>query len=125
MSKPATERRRGPDLLVRLLTIANAAVGVLLIVAFCLTAMAKPELETFFDRFYNVNLYRRPGWDLQLLRYIAALFVVCAMTSIAGLSINLRRRRRRGDFLRVTLVIGLVISLLGFGLCLRHLLIYG
>ena len=121
MNKPHIERRKGPDLLVRSLTWANATAAVALVAAFCLTAMAKPEIETFFDRFYNVNLYRRPNWDMNLMRYMAALFFFSALTGVLGLVINHRRRRRRQDYIRVTLVVCLLASLIGLVLCLRQL----
>jgi len=125
MNKLEIERRKGPDLLVRSLTWINAVAALTLIAAFCLTAMAKPEIETFFDRFYNINLYRRPNWDMNLMRYMVALFSASSLTGISGLIINHRRRRRKQDYVRSTLVICLLISLIGLVLCLRQLILYG
>jgi hypothetical protein len=125
MGKPPVERRKGPDLLVRSLTWANAVALLALIAAFFLTAMAKPEIETFFDRFYNVNLYRRPGWDMELMRYMIALFILSALTGVAGLIVNSRRRRRKQDYIRATLVVCLLASLVGVGLCFQQLRVAG
>lgn len=125
MDRPDVERRKGPDLLVRSLTWANALASLALLAAFFLTAKAKPEMETFFVRFFHDNLYRRPGWDMHLMTYMAALFVVSGLTGIVGLVINSRRRRRKDDYIRITLVLCLLASLVGLGLCLRQIIIYG
>jgi len=125
MVRPDIDRRKGPDLLVRSLTWANAIAAVSLVAAFCLTAAAKPEIETFFDRYYHVNLNHRPGWDISLMRYMVVLFIVSGLTGIVGLTINNRRRRRKGDYIRATLIICLVVSLIGLGLSLRQIIVYG
>lgn len=121
MVKPDKERRKGPDLLVRSLTWANAIASLSLVGAFCLTAMAKPQIETFFDRYYNVNLYRRPTWDMTLMKYMAGLFILSALTGVVGLLLNSRRRRRKDDYIRMTLVVCLLISLVGLILCFRQI----
>ena len=119
---PDTERRKGPDLLVRSLTWANAIAAATLIAAFFLTAMAKPQIETFFDRYYHVNLNHQPGWDLELMKYMLALFIVSGLTGVVGLIINNRRHRRKEDYIRATLIICVAVSLVGLGLCLRQLI---
>jgi len=125
MVTPEVDRRKGPDLLVRALTWANAIAAVALVAAFFLTAMAKPEIETFFDRYYQVNLNRRPGWDMDLMRYMTILFVVSGLTGATGLIINSRRSRRKHDYIRTTLILCLLVSLIGLTLCLRQISISG
>ncbi len=121
MVKPYKERRKGPDSLLRLLTWTNALAAVGLFAALCVAAVAKPEVETFFDRFYKVNVYRRPYWDMALVDYIAALLILSALTSIIGLIINSRRRRRKEDFIRSTLVLCLLLSVAGLGYYLVYI----
>jgi len=125
MATPRIERRKGPDLLVRALTWANAIAALALVAAFFLTAMAKPEIETFFDRYYQVNLNRQPGWDTNLLRYMSALFVLSGITGLTGLIMNSRRSRRKQDYIRITLILCLLVSLVGLVLCLRQISLYG
>lgn len=114
------DRRKGPDLLLRMLTITNAIAAIGLFIAICITAAAKPEIETFFDRFFKVNVYRRPYWDMQLVDYIAIMLAISGITSIVGLIINSKRRRRRGDYIRSTLVLCLLASIVGIGLYIGY-----
>lgn len=109
-------RREPKDPLLRYLTWANAAAAIGLFAALCIAALAKPELPTFFDHFYRVNVYRRPYWDTVLVDYIATLLALSGITSIFGLVINSRRLKRRGDHIRATLVICLLLSIVGLGL---------
>ncbi len=112
----SNNRRKQKDPLMRMLTWANAIAAIGLFIAICIAAVAKPEAVTFFDRFYKVNVYRRPNWDMVLVDYIALMLTISCLTSIVGLAINSRRLKRRGDYVRVTLVICLAMSLAGLGL---------
>jgi quinol-cytochrome oxidoreductase complex cytochrome b subunit len=113
-------RRKLKDPLLKYLTAANAAAAIGLFVAVCIAAIAKPEAVTFFDHFYKVNAYRRPHWDMILVDYIAIMLVISVLTSIIGLAINSRRLKRKGDYVRATLVICLLLSLAGLGLYIGY-----
>lgn len=113
-------RRKRTDPLLKLLTWVNGIAAMGLFTAICIMAVAKPEVETFFDRFYKVNVYRRPHWDMVLVDYIAIMLVVSAVSSIIGLVINSRRLQRKGDYIRSTLVLCLVLSLAGLGLYIAY-----
>ena len=73
MVRPYEDRRKGPDLWVRMLTWINMASGISLVSALFITAVAKPQVETFFDRFYNLRL-RRAGYTQEDLATWAALY---------------------------------------------------
>ena len=103
-------RRKRRDLLLLLLTWFNAVAVVALLAALCLLAIAKPELETFFDRYYNLQLRRT--WNTELFIYIGTMLVLSALASVFGLVINSRRLRRKKDHIHATLVLSLIISLL-------------
>lgn len=120
MVKPYKERRKGPDLMLRLLTWSNAAAAIGLFAAICIAAVAKPEVETFFDRFYQVNVSRRQHWDDALVDYIAIMLALSMLTSIIGLVLNSRRRRRKNDYIRSTLVLCLLLSFAGLGLYVAY-----
>lgn len=109
-------RRQQQDPLLKMLAWANVTAAIGLFTALCIAAVAKPEAVTFFDRFYKVNVYRRPHWDMVLVDYIALMLVISALTSIIGLIINSRRLKRKGDYIRATQVVCLVTSLAGLGL---------
>ncbi len=111
MTRPFVDRRKGPDLWLKLLTWSGLASGISLVAALFLTAVAKPEVETFFDRFYNLKLRR--SWDMELVQYIFFLLLLCFLLSITGLVINSRRKRRKEDHIRASLVVMLGVSLFG------------
>lgn len=110
------DRRKTKDPLMKFITWTNAIAAVGLFTAICIAAIAKPEAVTFFDRFYQVNVYRRPHWDMVLVDYIAIMLALSGLTSIVGLIINSRRLKRKGDYIRATLVLCLILSLIGLGL---------
>lgn len=122
MNKPHQNRRNGPDLLLKLLSWTNVAAVAALFGAFCITALAKPEVETFFDRYYNVNLYRRANWDMTLFSYIGILLLLSGLISLFGLYLNSKRRRRKGDYIRATQVVSLIISIFGLALYLNQVM---
>lgn len=111
MSLKLNNRRKQPDLLLQLLTGFNAAAVISLAAALCIAAIAKPELETFFDRYYNLQL--RQTWNHDLVGYIGLMLMVSCLTSITGLVINSQRLKRKNDHIHATLVLSLIISLLG------------
>ena len=122
MNSPANNRQKKSDPLMKLLTWANVGAATSLFIVFCLTAMAKPEIETFFDRFYKVNLYRRPNWDTNMMNYVGVMLLACCLISLFGLYINSKRLKRKGDYIRATQVVSLIIALIGLGLYLNHML---
>jgi len=123
MTRYAKNRRRQPDLLLGLLSICNGLAVIALAAALCVTAIAKPELETFFDRYYHLAL--RKTWNMDLANYIGVLLVFSLFASIAGLIINSRRLKRKQDHVHATLVLSLVISLVSLVFYVRLLLGYG
>lgn len=116
MPRPHADRRKGPDLLIKLLTWSGALSGASLVAALFVTALAKPQVETFFDRFYHLKLRR--SWDMDLMHYIFLLLLLCLFSSAGGLIINSRRKRRKDDYVRASLVVMLLISLFGLFLYL-------
>ena len=111
MNRPRIDRRKGPDLWIKMLTWSGLISGISLVAALFITAMAKPQVETFFDRFYNLRLRR--SWDMDLMNYIFYLLLLCLACSLGGLIINSRRRRRKEDYIRASLIVMLCISLFG------------
>lgn len=111
MTRPHVDRRQGPDLWIKLLTGSGIISGICLVATLFITALAKPEVETFFDRFYNLRLRRT--WDMDLMNYIFYLLLICFISSIVGLVINSRRKRRKDDHTRASLIVMLCISIFG------------
>ncbi|ABA89724.1 hypothetical protein Pcar_2485 [Syntrophotalea carbinolica DSM 2380] len=97
------DRRRGPDIRVRSLRYLALAGWTALIICFFIFGRAKPQVETFFDRYYDIHL--RLYWDTAWLRPLLWLLVAGLVVSLAGLLVNSRRHRRRSDEWRVSLVL--------------------
>lgn len=111
MTRPYVDRRKGPDLWIKLLTWSGLVSGISLVAVLFITAVAKPQVETFFDRFYNLRLRRT--WDMELMDYIFYLLLLCLFCSLGGLVINSRRKRRKDDHTRASLIVMLCISIFG------------
>ncbi|WP_020675328.1 hypothetical protein [Geopsychrobacter electrodiphilus] len=111
MTHRNTDRREGPDLWIKLLTGSGLLSGVSLVAALFVTARAKPEVETFFDRFYDLRLQK--SWDLELMEYICYLLLICLFSSLGGLLINSRRKRRKADHIWSSLIFMSCVSVFG------------
>lgn len=89
------DRRRGPDVWVRLLRYMAVVGWTVLIASFFVFGRAKPQVETFIDRYYHVRV--REYWDMAWLRPLLWLLVAGLVLGIVGLAINRFRHRRRSD----------------------------
>ncbi|MEZ4484079.1 MAG: hypothetical protein R2864_05615 [Syntrophotaleaceae bacterium] len=104
-------RRKGPDLWTRSLRYLALVGWSLLIAALVILDRAKPQVETFFERVYDIRLQQQ--WDMDLARYLLGLMVLGLLLSVSGLVINGRRKRRRTDQWRLSLIFLGLISLTG------------
>ncbi|MFC1591438.1 hypothetical protein ACFL43_02820 [Thermodesulfobacteriota bacterium] len=105
------ERRKGPDMWLRVITFMGAFGWLLLLVAMMVFHEARPDPETVTSRFNKA--FVETSWDYDLARYIFYLMVLGLVMSLAGLGINARRLRRKLDQVRINLVALGVISLVG------------
>ena len=106
-----TDRRKGPDALVRSLRWLGLSGWVFLFGTLILIDNAKPEFETFFDRMFSIQL--RGYWNESLIQWIAISFLFSFILGVSGLVFNLLRNRRRKDELRINLLFITGISALG------------
>jgi len=107
------ERRRGPDLVVRVIHASIVGCLLLLVASLLLVDTAKPRVETFFDRLFGVTLRRH--WDLDLIRLNFRVLLIMFACSSFGLFCSLFRLKRRHDELSVTLCLTWWLSLAGIG----------
>ncbi len=108
-------RRRGPDLWIRSLRYLALAGWGALLCAFFVLVKARPQMETFFDRVYDIQLQQQ--WNMELARYILWLMILGLTLSLSGLVINGFRLRRRSDEWRFSLIfLGII--------CLSGILLY-
>lgn len=106
-----SRRQRRKDPLLVVLRWLSVTGWLILLTALFVLGKARPPVETFFERWYNIQL--RASWNLELARYIYYLMLLGLGTSLTGLAINSRRLRRKGDEWRVSLMLVAAISLLG------------
>lgn len=111
MNKVNYKRRRGPDLKVKIFRYLSAGCWVLILTILLALESARPQFESFFDRFYNIRL--RTWWDIEVLYYLLYISISGVIISIAGAFIMLDRSRRKTDRFPLQLAVTMVVSLLG------------
>jgi hypothetical protein len=112
-------KRRKSDRVLALVGWMNAIAGSSLVIVLFLFAFAKPDRETFFDRYYNISL--RNSWNREFFVYIFLFLGVSLTTSVIGLYLNSKRLRRKDDFIRAMLIVSLIISSCGLAFFLNLL----
>lgn len=105
------ERRKGPDSLLRALRWMAGVGWMLMFAAMYFLDRGKPEVETYFTRWFNLRL--RTTWNMELAGMLLYCMVLGLVLSLAGLVINFRRHRRRDDEVRISLLVLGALSLFG------------
>ncbi|MBU0992482.1 MAG: hypothetical protein KJ737_08320 [Proteobacteria bacterium] len=108
---PEKDRRQGPDFWIKFLKGLAVSAWFLMLGILIVLEVAKPEFETFFDRYYHLKL--RTSWDLELARQIYYLMFAGLGLSIAGLLIGSKRHRRKTDARPVSLILVGLFSISG------------
>lgn len=112
------ERRRGRDLLLRIISGLGIAGWASMLVAMIVFDRARPDDPAFipneriFDR-SGIPYHLQTAWDQDLLTFIFYLLSAGLVLGIIGLAVNARRRRRRDDYYRIHLVLLTAISAIG------------
>ncbi|WP_321369957.1 hypothetical protein [uncultured Desulfuromusa sp.] len=109
MSLRLSNRRKRPDLILRLLAWSNGIAVASLFIAVCLVALAKPKRMNFLDHFYGVQRLS-PAWDKSMIGYIGGMLLLSFSASIVGIFLNSKRLRRKKDHIHATLVLSLIAS---------------
>lgn len=105
------DRRRKKDLWVQSIHIINFLVWALLIWVVGIIGFAKPQEQSFLDRFFHVDRYN--SWDLEMMKLAFYLMIFSFLFSIFGMYINYKRSRRRSDSFSYGLIFSLTFSFLG------------
>ena len=112
------DRRKGPDFILKLLSIFGLVGWSLMLIALILMDKARPETEAYR---LSRDLYEQVGveysirrvWDAGLVDTIFYMMIAGLAISVTGLIINARRRRRRTDSYRINLMLMGLISITG------------
>ncbi len=99
-------RRERKDIWAKSLIGLNIFVWLLLVVIMLIFHRAQPEFETFFDRFYLLNL--RTFWDIKYIDLLIYFVVTGIIISLIGLFMGRYRGRRKNDHLISLLITGVI-----------------
>ncbi|NLM73558.1 MAG: hypothetical protein GX184_05980 [Clostridiaceae bacterium] len=102
------ERRKGPDLILRLVRISSIILWGFIILNFFVIFSAKPEFESFFDRLLGLTV--RENWDYRLLSISLVTSLIQLILSVFALFLNTRRLKRKTDRISPSIIISLVFS---------------
>lgn len=111
------DRRRGPDVWVKSLRWLATVGWLLMVAALWVASEAKPEMETFLQRWGGGAPVRR-SWDLELARYILYLMFPGLLIGYGGLIVNLMRSRRHKDEVRISLILLAIMATIGTIICI-------
>lgn len=106
-----TERRKGPDAVVKAVWWATGISWLLIIIALAITGEAQPEHANFIDRLYKVTV--RSTWDATLLSYVFYVLLLNLATCIFGFILNMLRQKRKTDKISKSIIILGLITLSG------------
>lgn len=73
---------------------------------------AQPEFETFFDKFYRLDL--RTSWDMVFVQYLISTIILGSIVSIFGLGLSRFRARRQTDHKKHLILLGFLYLVLFF-----------
>lgn len=118
-----TERRKGADLVVRLMRLFGLAGWLVMFAALVIFGKARPE-ESFIDKRFlehlGFSVQLRRYWNENLMQYVFYLMIFGLALSLAGLIMHYQRRRRQDDGYGLYLIVLGVISAAGIGSYLWH-----
>jgi len=101
-------RRRGPDTMVRMITISSVVSWLVIFIAFIIYQMVHPSGGSY-------NAVRKTMIDFSAGVIVAkALLFLNFLLCVWGMIMNSMRNRRKSDRFRISLVISAFISLAGF-----------
>jgi hypothetical protein len=102
-------RRRGPDFIVKIVTLFSIFTWLIIIVVIALYSMAKPaNLQSSY--FYRHAASGAVGAAAIGMKVLLFLNIVLAVWGIVA---NMSRSRRKTDRFRYSLLISLIISVIG------------
>lgn len=105
------ERRKGPDLLVRLVHWLGSIAWIIMFFILGITDRAKPQTATFFDRFFKVQV--RETWNYSLVQWAFYLMILLSILCLIGLIANACRHRRKSDRYSFSLIMMFILAVVG------------
>lgn|GEM_PF-1762342 len=107
---PRTDERKGPDIIVKTINLLSIGLWIFIIFNLCIILLSRPVGETFFDRLLNISV--RNYWDANLLTFALVLSLIQFVISIFSFVLNTKRLKRKGDRIRISIIISIFFSLI-------------
>lgn len=109
------ERRKGPDILQRLIVLVSLLAWVIFISALVVYHYARPEIAYSAFQSSGTEVYR-DHWVEDLRQVFLLLLWTCCGITLGGMLINWSRSRRRTDYFKMNtgLLAAIVIAILLF-----------
>ena len=98
-----TERRKGPDAVVKAVWWTAGISWLLFIAAIIFVETARPETETFFDRQFDISI--RDYWNENALQYVFFILVMNLAVCAIGFMLNMMRHKRKTDKISKSILI--------------------
>jgi len=110
-----TERRKGPDILQKLIVLVSLIAWIIFISALVVYHYARPEIAYSAFQSSSADAYR-DHWVEDLRQVFLLLLWTCCGITLGGMLINWSRSRRRTDYFKLNtgLLATIVIAILLF-----------
>ena len=115
------DRRRGPDKILRAMNLMGAISWIMVIVMVMLLDSARPQAQTFYERWTGQETTQ--SWD-ETKSLIAMIIMYAGLSmSMVGIYLNSKRKRRKSDHYRIHFMLLGAIYILGLMFLLLQKLI--
>ena len=94
-----TDRRTGPDKVLKAMRWLGVFGWILVIVVFVLFEISRPVITTFIDR-WNSQVTIQPEWDKSTAHVLLFIMYLGLTVSSVGIWLNTKRLKRKTDFYR-------------------------
>ncbi|HGY54758.1 MAG TPA: hypothetical protein ENK44_03560 [Caldithrix abyssi] len=95
-----TDRRTGPDKVLKTMRWLGVFGWILVIVVFILFEISRPVITTFIDR-WNNKVIVQPEWDKATAHVLLFIMYLGLTVSSIGIWLNTKRLKRKTDFYRI------------------------
>ena len=109
--KPPLDRRRKPDIVIRLVNAISIVGWMMINLCTLLTINSKPEQTNMFYKMFNIPV--RDYWDFSLLSIVFFLLMFLFAVALIGILLNATRQRRKTDKMNKSLIFQAAMAVLG------------
>lgn len=117
------DRRRGPDFWVKAIGYSKYIAWFLALLVLILLSFAKPEVETFFDRMFGVDV--RKTWNYELVKKAVYVSILLYFLCASAFVVNSTRKKRKEDRYSITFILVGIISFIGLVIYLLNVMLNG